>query len=617
MKLQTIILKNFRCYKDEIRISINDLTAFVGKNDIGKSTILEALEIFFNESIIKLEHLDSCVYGGDKKISIGCVFTEFPEEVILDVRAKTHLREEFLLNIDGDLEIHKIYDCSGTRIKISTFALASHPSSDKISDLLMLKNSELKERLRNLQIKEEAIDLRSNPSIRKAIWNKYKDNLQLETTFMPLDKEDAKKIWDSLKKEMPTYALFQADRKSLDADNEVQDPMKLAIAEAIKKVQKELENIKQIVKEKATEVAKLTIEKLKEMSPELATELKPDFKAEPKWEKLFQLSLTGDDQIPINKRGSGVRRLILLNFFRAEAERKRIESNSTSVIYAIEEPEASQHPNNQKMIMEALVQLSERDNCQVILTTHVPGLASLIPVDSMRYVTKSEEGQLQVKFGEHICKKVAEDLGVLPDKRVKLLFCVEGPHDVRIMKYLSFILNRKNSSIPFIPDDPRIAIIPLGGSTLVEWVQNHYLKNLDLAEIHVYDRGLEAPPKYESACNEVNNRNDRSWATLTKKNEIENYLHPEAIKDVFELDEQPQFGDNDDVPMIIAKLQHEKSESEKSWDELSEEKKGKKIGRVKQRLSNEVVIKMTDKHLKDVDADSEIEGWFLKIQERL
>ena len=48
MKIKTIKIKNFRSYKDEVEIEFGDLTAFVGKNDIGKSTVLEALDIFFN-----------------------------------------------------------------------------------------------------------------------------------------------------------------------------------------------------------------------------------------------------------------------------------------------------------------------------------------------------------------------------------------------------------------------------------------------------------------------------------------------------------------------------------------------------------------------------------------
>lgn len=49
MRLDSVKIKNFRGYKDEVVIKIDDLTAFVGKNDIGKSTVLEALDIFFND----------------------------------------------------------------------------------------------------------------------------------------------------------------------------------------------------------------------------------------------------------------------------------------------------------------------------------------------------------------------------------------------------------------------------------------------------------------------------------------------------------------------------------------------------------------------------------------
>lgn len=42
MKIHSIKIRNFRSYKNEIEIELNNLTALVGKNDIGKSTILEA-----------------------------------------------------------------------------------------------------------------------------------------------------------------------------------------------------------------------------------------------------------------------------------------------------------------------------------------------------------------------------------------------------------------------------------------------------------------------------------------------------------------------------------------------------------------------------------------------
>ena len=45
MKLKTVKIKNFRGFKDEIIIPFENLTAFIGKNDAGKSTILEALVV--------------------------------------------------------------------------------------------------------------------------------------------------------------------------------------------------------------------------------------------------------------------------------------------------------------------------------------------------------------------------------------------------------------------------------------------------------------------------------------------------------------------------------------------------------------------------------------------
>jgi hypothetical protein len=48
------------------------------------------------------------------------------------------------------------------------------------------------------------------------------------------------------------------------------------------------------------------------MAPELASELTPRFKEKPRW--TFNFTLDGENGIPVNKRGSGIRRLILLNF---------------------------------------------------------------------------------------------------------------------------------------------------------------------------------------------------------------------------------------------------------------------------------------------------------------
>lgn len=226
MRLRSLILENFRCYKNQIRIELSDLTAFIGKNDIGKSTILEAIEIFFNNSVVKIDPQDVCVNGSNKEVRIACEFSELSADVVLDTSSTTNLKDEHLLNKEGFLEIHKVFDCAGKTLKESVYACAYHPSVKGAEDLLQLKNSELKKRLADLHIEKTGVDLRSNSAIRKAIWSSFQD-LSQKTNYIPLNKEDAKKIWESLKNELPIFALFQADRSSRDEDAEVQDPMKL------------------------------------------------------------------------------------------------------------------------------------------------------------------------------------------------------------------------------------------------------------------------------------------------------------------------------------------------------------------------------------------------------
>lgn len=87
MRLKRISIKNFRCYREEITVWFDDLTTFIGKNDIGKSSVLEALEIFFNNEIVKIESGDANVYSHDKKVSITCEFAELPSSLTLDAAA--------------------------------------------------------------------------------------------------------------------------------------------------------------------------------------------------------------------------------------------------------------------------------------------------------------------------------------------------------------------------------------------------------------------------------------------------------------------------------------------------------------------------------------------------
>lgn len=119
---------------------------------------------------------------------------------------------------------------------------------------------------------------------------------------------------------------------------------------------------------------------------------------------------------------------------------------------------------------------------------------------------------------------IANELGVLPDRRVQVLVFVEGTNDIEFLERISIVLMQDNADVVDFINDDRVALVPLGGGSLKQWVAKHYLRNLRLPEVHIYDHDDATPPKYQPQCDSVNARDDKSWAVITSKRELENYL---------------------------------------------------------------------------------------------
>ncbi|WP_232316474.1 ATP-binding protein [Candidatus Burkholderia verschuerenii] len=515
MRLKSVELKNFRCYADAIVVDFENLTTFVGRNDIGKSTILEALEIFFNNSVVAIESGDAHVHSEHGKVEITCEFDDLPKTLTLDAGAETTLAGEYLLTESGTLKLRKVFDCSNKKPSAEIFVIARHPSAAGYQNLLELKEKELQAKVKELKLD---VPLKGNPGMRRALWEAAGD-LQLTEVAISIGKakEDAKRIWDQIEAHLPMFALFQSDRSSRDSDDEVQSPMKAAVAAALAEVQDDIARIQQRVREKAEEIANNTHIALKSIDPGLASELTPEFSppTAAKWQGLFSVGLNTDAGIPLNKKGSGVRRLVLVSFFKAEAERRLKTSKRRSIIYAIEEPETAQHPNNQRILIESFKSLANEAGCQVILTTHSPGFASDLPNESIRFIARDAVTRKpSIQAGVDVFGTVAETLGVTPDSRVKLLLCVEGPTDVVAFKALSKALHAEDQSLPDLEKDDRVAFVVLGGGTLKHWVDEYYLRALHRREVHIYDRDVAS---YAVAAATVNARGDGSWAAQTIK----------------------------------------------------------------------------------------------------
>jgi hypothetical protein len=159
------------------------------------------------------------------------------------------------------------------------------------------------------------------------------------------------------------------------------------------------------------------------------------------------------------------------------------------------------------------------------------------------------------------------------------------------MKAMSRALSAGDSSLPDLSNDQRFAFVPLGGSTLQQWVDQHHLKALNKPEAHIYDSDVA---KYADTVAKVNARTDGSWAVQTKKLEMENYLHSDAIEQA--LGVRVEVRDDSHVPEQVATL--------KRWNP-----KGAKRG-----LAAYAFPLMTAEHIAQRDPEGEVRGWLARLE---
>lgn len=124
MKLKYARIKNYRGIKDETSISFQDFSCIVGKNDVGKSTILKAIDVFLNENNPNIE--DKNVYSDSNFIEINLIFDSASSPIILDDTIPVSLFDEELVDENGLISVKKVWDVSQKRLNLKSFYVARY-----------------------------------------------------------------------------------------------------------------------------------------------------------------------------------------------------------------------------------------------------------------------------------------------------------------------------------------------------------------------------------------------------------------------------------------------------------------------------------------------------------
>ena len=620
MILKRVTIRNYRCYSSDTSIDVGNLTCIIGRNDVGKSTVMEALDSFFNDVITKAD-LSATATPDDQKVEITCVFSELPESLVLDTSAQCNLDEEGLLNVNKELEIKRVWDFSGKTVSKATFLHCNYYDALEADGLLSMKKDSLKTFMltNGISLLPEGRNT-INRDMRQAIRSHYKMTSRSEK-YIKVDgnlstEDNIKNIWKVISSQLPIYALFKMDRLLSDKDGNVQDPMKLAIEEALKvdEIQQKLRDVEDYVRQHATQIADATIKKLANFDSKLAERLQASFSKECKWGSVFDIALLNENNIPLNKRGSGIRRLILLSFFQAQAEAKKDEKGSPAIIYAIEEPETSQHPEHQIEIIHSLVSLAESPDTQVIFTTHSANLVCEIPIESIRYI--DNDPVLSVKTpilvdgtnDDGLLALIIKKLGILPSPtdKVRVLLYVEGNNDVAALKGYSKLLFENGVIEEDIMSSSKVGIVISGGSSLRFYIDKKYLDGLGKPVMHIYDNDKQ---EYRDLVAKVNAEcNPTKKAFNTSMFEMENFLCMEAIEEAYADNGHnvsiPDFDGQADVPTLVCQANNP------GWDTFDDKQKKSKESKVKKMLNTQAVAKMTVERLDTKGVKQELKTWF-------
>lgn len=177
---------------------------------------------------------------------------------------------------------------------------------------------------------------------------------------------------------------------------------------------------------------------------------------------------------------------------------------------------------------------------QVALTTHVPALAALVPLESLRFVDRDPTtNQVRVRDGsqeEGVYQEIADTLGILPDplaeRGIRVAVLVEGKTDIDALRSFISVLVAAGE-IDAIDEQKVFWTIGGGDNTLQDWVERRYLDKLNVPQVMLQDSdrtsaALPISSGKQSWLQDMQAR-PRTTAFLTRKRSMDNYFHPETL----------------------------------------------------------------------------------------
>jgi predicted ATPase len=408
MRLKSIRLVNF-CNFSDATLELGDVTVIVGKNDVGKSNILKAIDILLNQS--DSTQWDEIISrGGGYSPGSGSTrsddhryFRDFNSENMKLQGIISFSESEFEEIIPDDE-----FEVSEQRKKKYRREELSREVSFDMS--FWAEAGEIKWIVQDMQIHEGPM-----------IYRGGKDPVGLTRTGDGIYALDPKaeitvKIFNMIR---GSFQLVRGDRtlQRISSPSEYEGYPHRYFAEGRNIVEDIFWFEKDVTLKKSSIFQELN-EDIVRLFPKYG---KVASMAEgEEWKSVYY------DNMPSSSVGEGVKQLTVLSFNLRK---------STSPIAAIEEPEIHLHPEMQRKALDLLEE--ESAERQIIITTHSPTIAGNVDIGALKIVKELEDGTSTIEsVDEDNIGLLAQELGV----NVRDIFepegivFVEGLDDAAYMK---------------------------------------------------------------------------------------------------------------------------------------------------------------------------------------
>jgi putative ATP-dependent endonuclease of OLD family len=403
MKIRSIELRNFRCFRNEV-IEFGDFTPMVGANNSGKSTVLKALDIFFQSSPKSIPITARDFHISRPKgepLEIRLIFDNLSTEEENDFGHYARGGQlQFILRAQTDNEGNVSASILGARrgrVDLAPYFEATNATDKKkVYDELQKSNlvsepwksESVSTRLLTGLDQEEPSKwstLESSDKAYGAVGPVGRIRKYLDWIYVPAVKDAADEASENKNSAFGKLALKAVrDKADMSADlAALQQKFNQSLQETLLSgVQPLLDLGYELTKEfQALTSSGLGVEILWDDTKNAIELEHPLIKTQFKDGAL----LLGPQYI-----GHGIQRTYIMALLPLVARYHSSATGGPQLILGIEEPELYQHPPQARFLAESLTRLSERQ-VQVIFTTHSPFFVNARRFDQIRVLRRTHQ----------------------------------------------------------------------------------------------------------------------------------------------------------------------------------------------------------------------------------